>query len=169
MQHNYRGGLELSVFQILTEIIGGSLSGFLNTFFKLHFINNLHWTASHSRLLKEKARPHQHSFISLFFVALNIFSVIFKVSCCLLSEIVPAASGGCHPSQASTPHSFPAALSAPCPGIFWAPAQCPAQHRHSTGVTRTGSSYTGISLVMPHWKALSTSHHISHLPADFVF
>lgn len=40
-----------------TEVIGGSLSGFLNTFFKLYFITKLHWTTSHSRHLKEEARP----------------------------------------------------------------------------------------------------------------
>lgn len=91
MQHNYRRGFELSAFQILTEIIGGNLSGFLNKFLKLHFINKLHWT-SHS--WKKKPGNSQHCFISLFFLALNIFSAIpfltYIPSCCFISAVMPA-------------------------------------------------------------------------------
>lgn len=69
MRHNIRRRLELSSFLILTEILSGSLSGFLLKIVKLHFINTLHWTSSHSGRLKErKSGQDQHHFLSPLFV-----------------------------------------------------------------------------------------------------
>lgn len=167
MQHNYRRGLELSAFQILTEVIGGNLSGFLNKFLKLHFINKLHWT-SHS--WKKKPGNSQHCFISLFFLALNIFSVIpflkYNTKLLLYVSSYASCSGGCHPSQAST-HSFPAAHSALCPAY----PEHLAVPLHSTGILHFTQAQWLSTHLFHLWchSARLFQHHISYLPGDFIF
>lgn len=133
MQNNYRGELELSAFQILTEIIGGNLSGFLNNFFKLHFINKLQWTTNHCRHLKEKARPQP---ALLYFSLLRGFQYF---QCDLVSQVAGLCQPLCQLFQEAAIHPRPAHTHTliPCGTLTSVPCNLPSTCPvllHSTGI-----------------------------------